>query len=86
MGMIKDNVIPGDHGRVFMVDINNEKDFEEVREKILRIEGVKDVLYDAKVFPKEMTIHSLNLVKVTDIQDAVRQQGFHAVPAGLFQL
>lgn len=86
MSLIGENVIPGDHGRVFYVDINDENEFEEMKQKILKIKGVKDVLYHAGVYPREMTIHSLNLVKVKDIQDAVREKGFHAVPAGLFRL
>lgn len=86
MSLIGDNVIPGDHGRIFYVDINDERDFEEVKDKILKIKGVKDVLYNTEAYPREMTIHSLNLVKITEIQDTVRDKGFHAVPAGLFQL
>lgn len=86
MSLIGENVIPGDHGRTFIIDINEEHDFERVKGKILKIHGVKDVIYNQEVFPREMTIHSYNLVKVKDIQDAVRDKGFHAVPAGLFQL
>lgn len=86
MSLIGENVIPGDHGKMFYVDINDERDFQEVKQKILKIEGVKDVLYNTEAYPSKMTIHSLNLVKVKDIQDAVREKGFHAVPAGLFQL
>ncbi len=86
MSLIGDNVIPGDHGRVFIVDINELRDFEEVKEKLLKIYGVKDVIYNHEIFPREITIHSYNLVKVKEIQDEVRHKGFHAVPAGLFQL
>lgn len=86
MSLISENVIPGNHGRVFMVDINDRHEFERVKDKILKIEGIKDVLYNDQTYPNEMTIHSLTLVKVKDIQDAVRDKGYHAVPAGLFEL
>lgn len=86
MSLIGENVIPGNHGKIFIIDINDEHDFERVKEKILKLEGVKDVLYHHEIFPREMTIHSYNLVKVKDIQNTVRDKGFHAVPAGLFQL
>lgn len=86
MSLISENVIPGNHGKVFIIDINDRHEFEKVKEKILKIEGIRDVLYDDQSFPHEMTIHSQKLVNIKDIQDVVRDKGYHAVPASLFEL
>ncbi len=86
MSLISENVIPGNHGKTFIVDITEKEEFEKVREQILKIEGVEDVLYDDKPYPHEIKVHSSKFVKIKDVQNAVRDKGFHAVPAGLFEL
>lgn len=86
MSLISENVIPGPHGSVFMVDIPDRHEFERVRDKILKVEGVEDVLFNDQTYPHEMTVHTLTLVKVKEIQEVVRDKGYHAVPARLLVL
>lgn len=86
MGVIEENVIPGNHGKVFKVDIEDEFEFSDVQETVMQLDGVKDVLFDDGVFPHEIIVHTNELVKITDVQRAVKKHGFNAIPEGLFPL
>ena len=86
MGVIEENVIPGNHGKVFKVDIEDEFEFSDVQETIMKLDGVKDVLFDDGVYPHEVIIHTEKLVKISDVQEAVKKHGFNAIPEGLFPL
>lgn len=86
MGVIEENVIPGNHGKVFKVDIEDEFEFSNVQETVMQLHGVKDVLFDDGVFPHEIIIHTETLVKITDVQAALKQHGYDAIPEGLFPL
>lgn len=86
MDATKENVIPGNHGKVFKVDIEDEFKFSDVQETVMQLNGIKDVLFDDEVVPHEMIIHTENLVKVSDVQAAVKKHGYDAVPESLFPL
>lgn len=86
MSLTSENVIPGDHGKVFGTNAKEQKELEIIKNEVLTIEGIKDVIINSEVFPREFTIHTTQLVKVTDIEDVVKHTGFHAIPKGLFQL
>ena len=86
MGLIEDNIIPGNHGKIFTIDVEDEFEFAEVQERVMEIPGVKDVLLDVEEYPHEMVIHTNDMVKVTDVQAAVKDAGYHAVPKSLFPL
>lgn len=86
MGVIEENVIPGNHGKVFKVDIEDEFEFSDVHDSVMRLNGVKDVLFDDGVFPHEVIVHTDDLVKISDVQQAVKQHGYDAIPEGLFPL
>ncbi len=86
MSLYSENVIPGNHGKIFETNAETLKDLEEIKEAILEIEGIRDVLLNENIFPKEMTIHTKTLVKISEIEKAVRRIGFHAIPKTLFPL
>ena len=86
MGVIEENVIPGNHGKVFKVDIEDEFEFSDVQETIMQLDGVKDVLFDDGVYPHEIIVHTEELVKIADVQTAIKKHGYHAIPEGLFPL
>ena len=86
MGLIEDNIIPGNHGKIFTIDVEDEFEFAEVQERVMEIPGVKDVVLDQEEYPHEMVIHTHDMVKVSDVQAAVKDTGYHAVPKGLFPL
>ena len=86
MDATQENVIPGNHGKVFVVDIEDEFKFSDVQETVMQLDGIKDVLFDDEVMPHEMIIHTEDLVKVSDVQAAVKKHGYDAVPESLFPL
>ena len=85
MSFLSDNVITGDHGKVFGTDAQKQEDLDKIFKDILAIDGIKDVIISPQKFPKEFTIHTSKMVEVKTIEDRVRKLGFHAIPKGLFQ-
>ena len=79
MSLIDDNVIPGDDGRVFGTNAVNEKDLLAIKIAIQELDGIKDIIVNHSIFPREFTIFAINLIAITDIQKKVRQAGFHAI-------
>jgi hypothetical protein len=86
MNIVSDNVVPGNHGKVFGTNAENILDLEIIKDEVLKIDGVKDVILNTEVFPREFTIHTTDFVKVKDVEDAAISAGFHAIPKGLFEL
>lgn len=86
MSIISENIVPGNHGKVFGTNAENNLDLEKIKDEVLKLDGVKDVILNADVFPREFTIHTTDFVKVKDVEDAAISAGFHAIPKGLFEL
>lgn len=86
MSLLSENIIPGDHGKIFGTNAMHENDLEKIKNKILTLKGVKDVIINTEIFPREFTIHTSLLVKVVDVEQKVITTGFHAIPKGLFKL
>ncbi len=86
MKILSENVIPGNHGKTFETNAEDQRDLEDIKMAIMGIEGICNVLLNNEVFPKEITVHTDAFVKVADIQKAVVKYGFHAIPKSLFSL
>ncbi|MGJ8659931.1 heavy-metal-associated domain-containing protein [Cellulophaga fucicola] len=87
MSLLSENVIPGNHGKVFGTNAKEQAEIAIVVEAILTVDGIKDVLVNADVFPAELTVHTNAIVEIEKIENAVKPTGFHAIPkGGLFQL
>jgi len=86
MSLLSENLIPGNHGKIFGTNAKENTDLERIKDKVLSIKGIKDVIINSEVYPREFTIHTTELVKVKDIEDIVITTGFHAIPKGLFEL
>ena len=86
MSYISDNVIPGNHGKVFGTDAKEAQDLQDIKTTILKINGVKEVTIDATVFPHEFTVLTSEVVKVDHIEQEVSALGFHVVPKSIFAL
>ncbi len=86
MSLFSENVIPGNHGKIFTVNIEDQKEFEKIQEALLKLDGIKDVMFTNEEHPPEITVHTDKLVKVEDVQSVIKEQGFHAVPKSLFGL
>ncbi|WP_035671368.1 hypothetical protein [Flavobacterium sp. 83] len=86
MSALKDNVIPGNHGQIFGTNAIEEVDLISIKSSLLQLGGIKDVLLNAEIFPREFTVHTSKMVAITDIENKVKSVGFHAIPKDLFQL
>lgn len=84
MSLLSENVIPGNHGKVFETNAETLHDLIRIQKVISKIEGVKDVMINESVFPKEITIHTTALVSVKDIEEAAKEVGLHVLPKDLF--
>ncbi|GGG49190.1 heavy-metal-associated domain-containing protein [Bizionia arctica] len=86
MSLQSENVIPGNHGKVFGTNANEVKDLQNIKDKLLLVHGIKDVILNLNIYPKEFTIHTTTLVEIKTIEDEVKRMGFHAIPKGIFPL
>ena len=86
MSLLKENVIPGNHGKVFETDAKEHQDLLKIKEAISNINGIIDVIVDENDFPKQITVHTSTLVKVKEIEDTAIRSGFHLIPKSLFEL
>lgn len=86
MSFLSENVIPGDHGKIFGTDAQKQQDLDKIIDTLRSIQGIKDVIISPQKFPKEFTVHTSKMVGIAEIEDRVKALGFHAIPKGLFQL
>lgn len=86
MTVITENVIPGNHGRIFTTNASNDSEMEEIKVVIEKIEGVKDVVLIKEVYPKEFIVHTTKLINNDIIERAVSVLGVKAIPKGIFPL
>jgi copper chaperone CopZ len=86
MSFLSENVIPGNHGQVFGTNAKTEEELDRVKNAILAVDGIKDIIIDMEIYPKEITIHTSKLIEIKEIEDCVQKVGFHVIPKGLFLL
>ena len=86
MSLLSENVIPGNHGKIFSTNAKDSKSLLKIKKVISQLEGVKEVILNEDEFPREFIIHTSKLVSVESIENEVKKLGFHAIPKGLFEL
>lgn len=86
MSLLSENVIPGNQGRVFGTNAEKKEDLEKIKQKVLELDGIVDVVIDYEKFPAELVIYTDKLVQVKDIEQSVEILEFHLIPKGIFQL
>ncbi|MGV9004066.1 heavy-metal-associated domain-containing protein [Flavobacterium sp.] len=80
MSLLTENVIPGSQGKVFGTNATELHSLEIIKNAIQTISGIKEVIINEDVFPREITIYTSEVVTVTEIQEAVIAAGFHVIP------
>lgn len=80
MSLISENIIPGPNGRIFRTDAIKEKDLACIKKRLFELDGIKNVVINMDVFPKEITIYTSKLVSVEDIEMKVKTTTFHVIP------
>lgn len=86
MTIVSENVIPGNHGKVFSTSAENRTSLNNIKRAILRVDGVRDVVINERAFPIELTVQTSESVSVQDIKKAAVSVGFHLIPKALFPL
>ncbi|NNK81206.1 MAG: heavy-metal-associated domain-containing protein [Flavobacteriales bacterium] len=87
MSLLDDNVIPGSYGMIFSSNAKYPEDQTRISKAILQVEGVKDVVWnEEEIFPKELTVHTHEIVPVKRIADKVKKLGFNVIPKQEFPL
>ena len=86
MSLLSENVIPGNHGKTFETDAKSHDDLSLIKNAILNVDGIKDVIINEEEYPKQFTIHTTKIVDVKSIEQEINKTGFHAIPKSLFSL
>jgi hypothetical protein len=86
MSILTDNVIPGNHGKIFGTNAIEDIDLIEIKSSLLQLDGIQEVVLNTDIFPREFTVHTSKMIPVSDIENRVKLVGFHAIPKGTFEL
>lgn len=86
MSLLSENVIPGNHGKTFGTNAMEENDLTAIKNSLLELEGIVDIILNTGVFPREFTVHTNQIVSLADIEHKVKTVGFHAIAKETFEL
>lgn len=84
MTYISENIIPGNYGKTFTTNVDDATEKSRLKEVILQVEGIKSILFADNVFPLEFTIHTNEVVNITELQNKVKDLGYHIIAKGPF--
>lgn len=80
MSLISNNIIPGNHGRIFGTNATTDTDLNEIKISIGNLNGITDVVINNHVFPREITVYSNKIIDIHLIENKVKSVGFHVTP------
>ncbi len=80
MSLFSDNVIPGNHGKIFGTNAIEETDLMDIKKSLLEMDGIKNVVVNTTIFPREFTVYTTKIMSVSAIEKKVKSIGFHAIP------
>ena len=83
MSLLSENIIPGEHGKVFGTNANHESELKQIKDAVLKLDGVTEVQINDTIFPKEFTVFTNKMISVEEIETIVVSIGFHAIPKAL---
>ncbi len=86
MSLLTENIIPGNHGKIFGTNAIEDLDLLAIKSSLLELDGIKKVVFNTEIFPREFTVHTSKIVSIGDIENKVKSVGFHAIPKNLFEL
>lgn len=86
MSLLTQNVIPGNHGKIFGTNASTDHEMEQIKQMVQEVDGVKKVVIITGVFPREFIVYTTKLVDIVTVENAVNRTGLHAIPKGLFGL
>ncbi|MCW2118769.1 heavy-metal-associated domain-containing protein [Flavobacterium sp. 7A] len=80
MSLLSNNIIPGNHGRIFGTNATEPADLKIIKKSILTLVGIKDVVINNHTFPREITVYSTKIITIEQVESKVKSVGFHAIP------
>lgn len=80
-----DNIILGNHGKIFGTNAIEEFASIEMKSNLLKLDGIVEVLLNIDIFPTEFTVHTYKIVFISAIENKVKSVGFNAIPKNLFE-
>lgn len=83
MSLLTENIIPGEHGKVFGTNANEEIELIEIKNELLKVEGITEVQINNDIFPKEFTIITNKVISIEEVEKIVKSTGFHAIPKAI---
>lgn len=83
MSLLNDNIIPGEHSKVFGTNANEEMELIEIQNKLLQFIGITEVHINNSIFPKEFTVFTNKVISVNEIERLVKSIGYHAIPKNI---
>jgi hypothetical protein len=86
MSFLTENIIPGNHGKIFCTNASKDEEMEKIKLWLQKIDGVKNVVIIKGVYPKEFIVYTSKLINIITIEDAVIKLGLHAIPKGIFEI
>jgi hypothetical protein len=66
MSLLSENIIPGNHGKIFGTDAMEENDLIEIKTSLLT-EGINEVILNTEIFPGNLQ-YTDQIVSLEDIQ------------------
>ncbi|WP_299391203.1 heavy-metal-associated domain-containing protein [uncultured Gelidibacter sp.] len=79
MTYITENIIPGNYGKKFTTDVDDASEKSKLEAAILEVEGVTKVIFEENVYPLVFTIHTDQVVHVSEIQDKAKALKCHVI-------
>lgn len=80
MRLLTNNIVPGNQGRIFGTNATEPTDLSTIKKSILALRGIKDVIVNDRVYPREITVYSTIIVTIDKIESLVKSMGFQALP------
>ena len=78
--MSKEPNVPGKYKQVYTVDTHDFLDFERLKEALLTLPEIEDVLYNDEVSPPEVTLLTDGNVTDPQVQQVAAQLGYNLQP------
>ncbi|UOB18900.1 heavy-metal-associated domain-containing protein [Abyssalbus ytuae] len=86
MELISENVIPGNHGKIFATNAENKEQLEHIKKLVLEVPGIQHVEIKHETYPREFIVYTTTLVSIIEIEKAVNRTGLNAIPKTTFVL
>ncbi|UKN00284.1 heavy-metal-associated domain-containing protein [Paracrocinitomix mangrovi] len=84
MSFLSENVIPGNHGKTFGTNAKSGMELQRIMLSLIRLKGIKDIVVNTEIFPREITVRTTAIVEVREIQNLIKSLGYHAIPKSMF--